>query len=68
MLKGAGEMSAEKLQELEEMAVRLRAIARELPLGQRRHDVIQQIRRFRKRIASLKGQDLERQAHLKVKK
>jgi TolA-binding protein len=62
MLKGAGAMSAEKVQELEEMAARLRALARGLPPGQRRYDVTQQIRTFRERIASLEGQDLERQA------
>jgi hypothetical protein len=53
-------MSAEKLQELEEMAARLRAVARQLPPGQRRYEVIQQIRKFRERIASLKKQDLGR--------
>jgi len=51
-------MSAEKLQELEEMAARLRAVARQLPPGQHRYEVFQQIRKFRERIASLKRKDL----------
>jgi hypothetical protein len=34
------------LQELEEMAVRLLALAYKLPSGQRRYDIVQEIRRF----------------------
>jgi hypothetical protein len=60
-------MSAEKLQELEEMAARLRAVARQLPPGQHRYEVIQQIRKFRERIASLKGKDLGPRHHRKPK-
>jgi hypothetical protein len=58
-------MSAEKLQELEEMAARLRAVARQLPPGQHRYEVFQQIRKFRERIAALKKQDLGRRHHRK---
>jgi hypothetical protein len=58
-------MSAEKLQELEEMAARLRAVARQLPPGQHRYEVFQQIRKFRERIASLKKKDLGRRHHRK---
>jgi hypothetical protein len=55
-----GKMRAARLQELEEMAARLLALARKLPPGQQRHDVIQEIGRFRAQIAALKGQDLGR--------
>jgi hypothetical protein len=48
-------MRAARLQELEEMAVRLLALARKLPPGQQRHDVVREIGRFRVRIAALKG-------------
>jgi hypothetical protein len=48
-------MRAARLQELEEMAARLLALARKLPPGQQRHDVIQEIGRFRAQIAALKG-------------
>jgi hypothetical protein len=34
------------LQELEEMAVRLLALAYKLPPGQQRYDIVQEIRRF----------------------
>ena len=53
-------MTAGRLQELEEMAKRLRALARKLPPGQQRHDIAQQIGKFRKEIAALKGPDLGR--------
>jgi hypothetical protein len=54
-LKKKGKMRAARLQELEEMAVRLLALARKLPPGQQRHDVVREIGRFRVRIAALKG-------------
>jgi hypothetical protein len=57
--EGRRGMSAGTPQELEEMAARLLAIARKLPQGQHRYNVIQHIRRFRKRIASLKGRALD---------
>src|SRR6266403_2402218 len=53
-------MRAAGLQELEEMAARLLALARKLPPGQQRHDIVQQIGRFRVQIAALKGPDLGR--------
>ncbi len=59
-LKAKGEMRAARLQELEEMAARLLALARKLPPGQQRHDIVQQIGRFRVQIAALKGPDLGR--------
>ena len=51
---------AARLQELEEMAARLLALARKLPPGQRRYDIMQEIGRFRVRIAALKGPELGR--------
>jgi hypothetical protein len=48
-LKAKG-MTAGRLQELDEMATRLRALARKLPPGQQRHEITLQIRRFRKEI------------------
>ena len=60
-------MSAETPQELEEMTARLLAIARKLPPGQHRYNVVQHIRRFRKRIASVKGRDLGPRANLGMK-
>jgi len=59
-LKAKEKMRAARLQELEEMAARLLALARKLPPGQQRHDVIREIGRFRVRIAALKGPDLRR--------
>jgi hypothetical protein len=40
-------MRAARLQELEEMALRLLALARKLARGQQRHDVVREIGRFR---------------------
>ena len=57
-LKAKEKMRAARLQELEEMAARLLALARKLPPGQQRHDVVREIGRFRVRIAALKGPDL----------
>jgi hypothetical protein len=59
-LKAKEKMRAARLQELEEMAARLIALARQLPPGQQRHDVVREIGRFRMRIAALKGPDLRR--------
>jgi hypothetical protein len=41
-LKAKEKMRAARLQELEEMAVRLLALARKLPPGQQRHDVVRE--------------------------
>ena len=48
------------------MAARLLALARKLPPGQQRHDIVQQIGRFRVQIAALKGPDLGRPAHMEI--
>jgi hypothetical protein len=42
------------------MAARLLALARKLPPGQRRYDIMQEIGRFRVQIAALKGPELGR--------
>jgi hypothetical protein len=47
-------MNAERLRELEEIAARLLALARELPPGEDRHNAFQQIGRFQIRIKPLK--------------
>jgi hypothetical protein len=52
------EMASARLQELEEMAETLIAIARKLPPGQDRDDALLEIGRFRGQIAALKGPDL----------
>ena len=59
-------MRATRLQELQEMAAKLLATARELPSGQHRHNALREIGRFRARIAALKGADL-RPAQLGLK-
>ena len=46
---------AARPQELEEMAARLLALARKLPPGQQRYDIVREIRQFRMQIADLKG-------------
>jgi hypothetical protein len=48
-------MRAARLQELQEMAAKLLATARELPSGQDRHNALREIGRFRVRIAALQG-------------
>src|SRR5450759_2596216 len=53
--EGEGEMRATKLQELEEMAAKLLATVRKLPPGPDRHNILQEIGRFRAQIFSLQG-------------
>jgi hypothetical protein len=48
-------MSAERLQELEEMAEKLLATARKLPPGPNRPNALQLIGKFRVRIPALRG-------------
>ena len=59
-------MSAERLNELKEMAAKLLETARELPPGQDRDNALQEIARFRARIIGLQRQDL-RSAQRKLK-
>ena len=47
-------MREARLQELEEIAEKLLATARNLPSGQDRHNALREIGRFRVRIAALK--------------
>ena len=62
------EMRAARLQELQEMAAKLLATARELPPGQEYHNALREIGRFRVQIAALQGADLRRaQLGLKAK-
>jgi hypothetical protein len=49
------EMRATKLQELEDMAAKLLALARELPPGPERMNILQEIGRFRSQIISLQS-------------
>jgi hypothetical protein len=51
-------MRAAKLQELEAMVAKLLATARELPPGQERHEVLQEIGKFRLQITALQGAGL----------
>ena len=51
-------MRVARLQELQEIAEKLLATARHLPLGQDRHNALREIGRFRVQIAALKGADL----------
>jgi hypothetical protein len=51
-------MRAARLQELQEMAAKLLATARELPPGPDRHNILQEIGRFRAQIAALQGAGL----------
>ena len=52
------EMRATKLQELEEMGAELQATARKLPSGPDRHNMLQEIGRFRAQVAALQRADL----------
>jgi len=47
-------MRATKLQELEGMAAKLLAVARKLPAGQERRDILLEIGRFRSQIIRLR--------------
>jgi hypothetical protein len=48
-------MRAAKLQELEEMGAKLQADARKLPPGPDRHNMLQEIGRFRAQIVALQS-------------
>ena len=50
-------MRAARLYELEEMAAKLSATARELPPGQDHHNAVREIARFRAQIATLQSAD-----------
>jgi hypothetical protein len=52
-------MRVTKLQELEELASKLLALAREVPPGPERSNIIQEIGRFRSQIVSLQGFGLQ---------
>jgi hypothetical protein len=56
--QGEGKMTAARLQELEDMATRLLVTVRQIPPGQERHDVLEQIGKIRVQIAALQGPDL----------
>jgi hypothetical protein len=51
-------MRKARLQELQEMALKLLATARELPPGQDHHNALREIGSFRAQIAALQGADL----------
>ena len=51
-------MRVAKLQELEEIAAKLLATARNLPAGQDRHNALREIGRFCARISALQAFDL----------
>jgi hypothetical protein len=58
----------QELEEMQEMAAKLLAAARQLPPGQDRHNALREVGRFRVRIAALQGDDLGRaQPGLKAK-
>jgi hypothetical protein len=65
--KRRGHKSTERSQELEEMAAKLLATARELPPGQERHEVLQEIGKFRLQITALQGPDMPQHRWLKAK-
>ena len=52
-------MRAAKLQELEEMGTRLQATAHALPSGPDRHNMLQEIGRFRAQIVAMQRADLQ---------
>jgi hypothetical protein len=60
-------MRATELQELEEMAGKLLATARKLPPGPDRHNILQEIGRFRAQIAALQEAGLPVRRGLKAK-
>jgi hypothetical protein len=51
-------MRAAKLQELEEIGAKLQAAARKLPSGPDRHNLLQEVGRFRAQIVALQSADL----------
>jgi hypothetical protein len=51
-------MRSSRLQELEEIAAKLLATARELPPGQDHHNALREIARFLAQIAALQAADL----------
>ena len=51
-------MRAAKLQELEVTAEKLLVIARKLPAGPDRHDILKEIGKFRVRISTLKAKGI----------
>jgi hypothetical protein len=53
-------MRVARLNQLEEMAAKLLATARELSAGQDRHNALREIGRFRARISALQTFDLRR--------
>jgi hypothetical protein len=57
-IEGESEMSTARLQQLEEMAGKMRAAARNLPSESDRHNILQEIGRFRAQIAALQDADL----------
>jgi hypothetical protein len=59
-------MREARLQELEEIAAKLLATARNLPSGQDRHNAIREIGRFHARIAALKFTDRSARLGLKA--
>jgi hypothetical protein len=66
-IEGESEMSTARLQELEEMAGKLLATARKLPPGPDRHNMFQEIGRFRAKIAALQGAGLPVRRGLKAR-
>jgi len=60
-------MKATKLQELEVMAAKLLATARKLPPGPERHNILQEIGRFRAQIMSLQAAGRPARRWLKAK-
>ena len=55
-------MRGARLQELEEIAAKLLATARELSPGQERHKALREVGRFRAQIAALQSADKARTA------
>ena len=49
----------QELEEMEEMGTKLQATAHALPPGQDRHNILQEIGRFRARIVALQGAGLQ---------
>ena len=60
-------MRTAKLQELEEMGVKLQATARNLPSGPDRHNILQEIGRLRAQVAALEANLSQARRGLKAK-